>query len=590
MVANTVHASDEGPEVRPEGCCRGRYRFLVVFLTGAITLALELLVSRILAPFFGVSLYIWTGILSITLVALAVGYYLGGWVAHRAVRSGGDRLLLIFSMMPALVATSLFVSCIAYPKCFLAIAQWDLVLGSFVASGMLLAVPLVCASSMNPLLVALIGINKAGSFGADDREMGSGNSQCPHDGQHPDAGSGKVFFVSTIGSVVGVLATTFVMVPRLTNFHSLLVLAILAAFLSLASGVLERAISPANRRRLCAFAILAVLVNGVLLVFGTRYLGKNVAINFGGVQWRILEEVPSFYGNIKVVEMKQDARGDNGMAPVVFTSLFNDGTVQGEIGPNGQSSMLYGYGVESLVTGLSPDAERILLLGLGTGALPMRLQASARSRKAYLEMHAVDIEPACEQIATQYFGYNPEVAEIRVEDARTYLRGYEGPPYDVIIFDLYRGDISVPEYMLTLEAIADMKRCLTEKGVVVFNLSASLDQGINRSQLCTIKTISAVLPHTLCYFREDTRAFHVLVAASSRQLEHRLAALRNVPGPLHEALSALLREPKVLDAHQLSRSVLLTDESNVFSQVRAKDAVSQLRSLLGSWPVELMLN
>ncbi|MBI3935501.1 MAG: glycosyl transferase, partial [Betaproteobacteria bacterium] len=47
--------------------------YTVIFVTGGAVLALELLASRILTPYFGVSLYIWTGILSITLVALALG-------------------------------------------------------------------------------------------------------------------------------------------------------------------------------------------------------------------------------------------------------------------------------------------------------------------------------------------------------------------------------------------------------------------------------------------------------------------------------------------------------------------------------------
>ena len=52
--------------------------YAIIFVSGSAVLALELLASRIMTPYFGVSLYIWTGILSITLVALALGYWLGG--------------------------------------------------------------------------------------------------------------------------------------------------------------------------------------------------------------------------------------------------------------------------------------------------------------------------------------------------------------------------------------------------------------------------------------------------------------------------------------------------------------------------------
>ena len=75
---------------------------LILFVSGGAVLALELLASRILTPYFGVSLYIWTGILSITLVALALGYWAGGRLAAR--RRGASQtghLLRLYALMPA---------------------------------------------------------------------------------------------------------------------------------------------------------------------------------------------------------------------------------------------------------------------------------------------------------------------------------------------------------------------------------------------------------------------------------------------------------------------------------------------------------
>ena len=51
----------------------------LIFFTGAVILSLELIASKILTPFFGVSLYIWTAILSVTLIFLAIGYQFGGY-------------------------------------------------------------------------------------------------------------------------------------------------------------------------------------------------------------------------------------------------------------------------------------------------------------------------------------------------------------------------------------------------------------------------------------------------------------------------------------------------------------------------------
>src|SRR5512134_2455134 len=161
--------------------------YAILFLSGASVLALELLASRIMTPYFGVSLYIWTGILSITLIALALGYWAGGRFA--AGRRAGNiaRLTLLFGLMPAAASFAIAAACLAYPWLFPKLAGADLVLGAFLACLVLLFVPLAAASAMNPLLVAIL---------------------LARGGARPgDAGAGKVFFVSTLGSVAGVLAT-----------------------------------------------------------------------------------------------------------------------------------------------------------------------------------------------------------------------------------------------------------------------------------------------------------------------------------------------------------------------------------------------
>ena len=83
--------------------------YAIIFLSGAAVLALELLASRIMTPYFGVSLYIWTGILSITLVSLALGYWLGG---RLALRETPARLFRLYALMPALAALAIVAACL----------------------------------------------------------------------------------------------------------------------------------------------------------------------------------------------------------------------------------------------------------------------------------------------------------------------------------------------------------------------------------------------------------------------------------------------------------------------------------------------
>jgi hypothetical protein len=126
-----------------------------IFLTGATTLSLELLASRIMTPYFGVSLYIWTGILSITLIALSLGYYIGGRLTGNDAAKDTGRIEYLFLLMPALSALAIALSCWLYPGTFADIASFSLVLGSFFACILLIFFPLIAVSAMNPLLIAM---------------------------------------------------------------------------------------------------------------------------------------------------------------------------------------------------------------------------------------------------------------------------------------------------------------------------------------------------------------------------------------------------------------------------------------------------
>ncbi len=109
--------------------------YAILFVTGGAVLALELLASRIMTPYFGVSLYIWTGILSITLVALALGYWAGGRLAAgRAGRAPRrERLAQLYALMPAIAALGIVAACLVYPHLFATLAAADLVAGAFAA-------------------------------------------------------------------------------------------------------------------------------------------------------------------------------------------------------------------------------------------------------------------------------------------------------------------------------------------------------------------------------------------------------------------------------------------------------------------------
>ncbi|MGJ3263428.1 MAG: fused MFS/spermidine synthase [Salinarimonas sp.] len=165
-----------------------------LFVTGAVTLALELIAARLLTPYVGGGLVVWTAILSVTLLALALGYHLGSrWSAREPAR--------LFARIPALAAIVLGLTGALAPMLLPQLAVGGALTGAFVGVIAVLAPALVLLSAMGPLAIALVS-------------TGTG-----------DSGAGEVFAISTVGSVAGVFLAAFALLPFMAPPATLAVLA-----------------------------------------------------------------------------------------------------------------------------------------------------------------------------------------------------------------------------------------------------------------------------------------------------------------------------------------------------------------------------
>ena len=75
-----------------------RELFLTVFATGAAVMVIEILGTRIIGPVFGIGLFVWSALLTVTLGALAVGYYAGGILADRVPSCVFRRIVIAHSV------------------------------------------------------------------------------------------------------------------------------------------------------------------------------------------------------------------------------------------------------------------------------------------------------------------------------------------------------------------------------------------------------------------------------------------------------------------------------------------------------------
>ena len=149
-------------------------------------MAIELLGGRILAPYFGNSIYVWGSIISVFMISLAVGYLFGGKLSVRdpgLMRYGCFFLLAAITLVPTMIYGNMVMDAV-----FLHIE--DPRYGSLVASSLLFFLPVAILGMIAPYSVRLLVENTR------------------HSGQV----AGRLYFVSTLGSALGTLMTSFYLV------------------------------------------------------------------------------------------------------------------------------------------------------------------------------------------------------------------------------------------------------------------------------------------------------------------------------------------------------------------------------------------
>jgi hypothetical protein len=163
--------------------------FLLVFLLGNLSMGLQLVASRVLAPFFGSSIFVWASLITTFLAAFSAGSFVGAAVSAKSVPQ--QRRIVAVLMILCSIAL-LFDSLGSYAVC-----DWlDLRIDSLPAKliltcALLYFVPVMSLSSITPVCIAWY----------DRQEKAAGRS------------AGLVNGVSTLGNIIGVLVAAFVLIP-----------------------------------------------------------------------------------------------------------------------------------------------------------------------------------------------------------------------------------------------------------------------------------------------------------------------------------------------------------------------------------------
>ncbi|MGO4257872.1 spermidine synthase [Marmoricola sp. RAF53] len=396
---------------------RPRALKLLVFTVGAGTLGSEIAAARLLAPWFGASTIVWANTIAIVLVALSIGYALGGRFADRDPRPVGlARIVLVAS---ALLAVVPFVSGPFLRQAVKAVDQLSAAtfLGSLLGVGVLIAVPLVLLGMVSPYAVRL---------SVDSVE---------------DAGrtTGRLYAISTVGSLFGTFLAALLLIPVVGTRRT---------FLLFAAAMALAAVANLDTRRWTAAVVPAAILGLVALPTGT--------LKGAGGDATVVWERETEYQYARVVEEPDGER----------TLELNEGHAVHSV-----------YRAGEYLTGNYWD--EMLVLALAGGHAPPRSVAilgnaagtTARALGHYFpgtRVDAVEIDSELTDVGRRLFGMTGPNLHTHTADARPWLEA-STRKYDVIMVDAYRQPY-IPFYLATREFFALVRDHLEPGGLVVINV------------------------------------------------------------------------------------------------------------------------
>lgn len=505
---------------------------LTAGITGALVMVVEVLGARVIGPFFGVSLFVWTALISVTLLALALGYAFGGWLADR--RPQPERLYLLIA------AAGLWLVILPFFKAAVleAMVPAGLRLGTFLSATLLFGPPLFLLGCVSPYILRIAAFDLA--------RLGRT--------------AGLLYAISTAGSFLGAAGTGFYLLGSLGVIATLrlagALLILLAAAFFLQAGRWRQGLA---------------LTIGLLPLFWSPD-AATAARTADGTGVRIVWARDSFYGAVKVVEYQGTA--------LRTREMTIDGLIQGGIDTaNGQSIYEYAYLLERLPLAIHPQGKSALMVGLGTGVVPRAL-----ARRG-LAVDVVELDPQVLAAARRHFEF-PTAIPVVIEDARTFL-SRPGKAYDYLLIDVFNGD-TTPGYLLSREALRAVKTHMTADGILAFNLVGSTDpvEGMLPSILATLREQFREVRIQAADTDGDATSGNFIVLAADRSLDFAQVPDRAQIHPLAASVAELLLRPASPVGH--TNAQVLTDDFNPLDlrDTRLKEQVR--RELIDSTPPAIL--
>lgn len=442
-----------------------RYIFVVVFIAGMVSLAVEMAASRLLGNYFGTSNLVWASIIGLILIYLTAGYFIGGAWADRS-----PSYLTFFSILAWSALAIALIPLISRPILRLASNAFDnlqvaVLAGSFTSVMVLFIIPVTLLGMASPFAIRLSIENKESAGKV----------------------SGRIYAVSTLGSFIGTFLPVLVLVPLIGTYRTFLVLSAILMVFSLNGIYLA-----GKWQRLLLYAWMPLVVIA-LFIWGIPGTDKTTT--------GLIYEGESAYNYIQVLEEDDfhllRLNEGQGVHSIYHPTILNFN------GPWEQVMSAPFF---------NPAPVKVSSI---TGAAIIGLAGGTTSRVLFsvfpdVQIDGVEIDPLIVDVGLRYFDMGHPNLNIIVQDGRWALEK-SNKKYQIISIDAYRPPY-IPWHMTTVEFFQAVRAHLTDDGVMVINIGRGPDDRRLVDALAT--TIREVFP--TIYISDLQGSFNTLLFATAQ--------------------------------------------------------------------------
>jgi len=390
------------------------FYYAIIFTSGFCLMVMELVAVRLVAPYVGLSIYVWTSIIGIFLLGIILGNWIGGRLADKYPTTKACGIFFILAALSAAAAlivlpawqvasrTSFFIP--------LSILFFSFITFFPVAFFLSLITPLVIKLSLDD-------IAKTGRV------------------------AGNMYSVNGVGSIVGTLATGFLLIPFLGTKNIVLgifLILIVIGFFFLSKGYVQARV----------FSLILVI---------------TITAGFLGVWQKDICFVESQYYCIGLdkIELNDLKRVGVGLR---LDKLIHSHIYPPEVDPFGDNyTRLFGTFMGYKFN--QQDSFNVLMIGGGGYVMARHILVNYPNATVTV----LEIDPKVTQINFEKLGLAPSERMITInQDARVAISNFKEEKFDIVFADAFN-DLTVPFHLTTKEMILTVKKHMTEDGVYAMN-------------------------------------------------------------------------------------------------------------------------